>query len=333
MLNKKFLQSKLIKRKLERNPNYEEDKEFLSDGFCSKSLETILRKSEIEHLIMIFKIILLTWISLLDLMKLYLNELCLRELFSHFNLCEESIHYNKEIIKSIIKNKSAEDFEIPKPPKFKSSFELMSLSLEDLVAKISYSDLRTYSFLNGVFLSNKRPSKKINFAFGNEQHRINISIYHKNHILMTKSKRKDEYIKLGFKFIKKKLLNLNKDMLVKTETRPIGHRENKLTFYSNILEESANLIRIFDRAEPTKKDFFTMNRHHKLKKAISEIIQFSLQEDLILEKVMGPSENLMERTVCPFEFLKLFFGSQQRKSLSLQDAITCFDFMLSCFKI
>lgn len=312
---------------------FKEDCRFLKRGFYKKELETSQNQIEVGHLLKALKLILFSWVSILDLMKLYLNRVLKKKIYRSFNLDQQSLEFNSSKIDRILSKNFEETEGIYGVDKFRSNKGLMDLSLEDLVSLLDLRDVKLFSFLNGVFLSNQSPSKRINLELNGQRFRFKFEISHKNLILMTKSKRKDEYIKLGFKFIKKKMISNYKDRELSVNSHLLPYKEIKASFFKNVLRNKKSLIRIFDKAEPTKKDFKLMNSTHFVKEKIEEMILESLQRDLILEKVVGPSDKMMRDDVSAFEFLKIFFGSQQRKSLSLQDTITCFDFMLVCFKM
>lgn len=288
---------------------------------------------EVGHLLKALKLILFSWVSILDLMKLYLNRVLKKKIYSSFNLDQQSVAFNSKKIDRILSNNFEETDCIFGVDKFRSNKGLMNLSLESLVSLLDLRDVKLFSFLNGVFLSNQCPSKKINLELNGQRFRFKFEVSHKNLILMTKNKRKDEYIKLGFKFIKKKMISNYKDREISVDSHLPTYKEIKSSFFENVLQSNKTLIRIFEKAEPTKKDFKLINSTRFLKEKIENLILGTLQRDLILEKVVGPSDKMMRDDVSAFEFLKIFFGSQQRKSLSLQDAVTCFDFMLVCFKM
>lgn len=260
-------------------------------------------------------------------MRLFLNSILDLQLFPEFNSNATCISFNQQKIDFLVRESNEEVEKYFQRDKFKSDLELLKLPLEDLIRKVSFADLQNYSFLNGVFLSSKKPRKKLKLRIQGKDFIFRLDLLHKNFILLTKNKRLDEYVKLGFKYIKRQLLKS-----LKKQKPSLSHKAVKTLFLKEFLSNDPKLASLFQKAEPTKGDFGLIKKNPELFGKITSLVKDRFLFDMIKEKVVGPSAKIFETGLSCKVFLKHLFGLQQRKSLSLQDAITCFDFMSVMFR-
>ena len=235
--------------------------------------------------------------------------------------------FNRERIFSLIYEEEENDEKYFQSEKFRCPENAFEYNLSKMISLINLEDVSLYGFFNNIYLNQKRDSKKVKIKIKNKEFEFKMKASHKNLVLMTKNKRRDEYIKLGFKFLKKILFKE-----IKNDNPSEKIIKIKEKFFKEKLKEDFKLKKLFEKSEPTSKDFQIIKKNKNLLNEIKEILNKSFLNEIIKDKIKAPDLKIKKKITNPENVLKMIYNCQQRKSLSLQDVISCFMILRGAFK-
>lgn len=280
-----------------------------------------------SEIILNFKTIFVMWNLVLDLMKIYINAVLDIEIYQDFIFKDKEFEFNRQKIISLLLEEDEKEDKHFQIEKFLCPKYIWEKTLEDLFNNLQIENICLYSFFNSINLNLKKFSKKVKIKINSKDFEFKMNYSHKLFVLMTKSKRRDEYIKLGFKFLKKLLLDQ-----IKSENPQVKLKYLKEIFFANKLNHNKLLQKLFKKAEPTAREFLLIKNNVELYTNITDILKEKFLIEIIQSKIKSPEFKIISDEIQPNDLLKIIYNPQQRKSLSLQDIISCFEVLKSAFK-
>jgi hypothetical protein len=297
-----------------------------TEKFTSNDRELINIKA-----LFILKKILIQLITVLDIMKLYINMNlnCKFYKSNQFGSSKEVLSYNKSMISDIssFKNNNANSI-FPINKKFKVCKILVSKTLNELIELINVKDVSTYVLMTNVYMSGKENFRKIHLYEG---HSFTINIKINEEVLFYKSKRKDELVKFSFKFIRKQLIN-NHRKKISGKSSKLKAQFVRKDFNEKVLKNDSEVIEYFYSMEVNKKNLKSLRRAPEVIKMVNKYKENYFLEDQIIFNIFQKKENIFREDVSLLDFIKKIFIVQNKNNVTLQSVLNSLYVFDSFFK-
>lgn len=255
-------------------------------------------------------------LTVIDIMKLYINECLHEQIYCHFQMGDEVLDVNSKIVQAVYKNRFSPD-DHSESPKFVIEKSLKNYHLTDLIEMFSMTDILNYILLTNVYMCGKENTRKVHLYSGKS---FPITIKTNEELLFYKSKRKDELVKFSFKFIRKQILNIYKDKISNSKKK-IKAQIIKKEFNRNILDNNKKVINYFYSMEVNKKNLKFLEETPKIIKMINDYRESSFVKDQININIFQKSEKIFKEDITLLEFMKKIFILQNKNNVTLQSII------------
>ena len=202
---------------------------------------------------------------------------------------------------------------------------LIKESLEQLVNRIQLKDIQIYLLLTHTFIHKKKRKAKVRFYIDNRIVSFWITCKEQINLLCSKIKRKDELIKMGFKFTRRELLkkfNSNKNV-------PLSQKETvKRNFYQKYLGDDKEAIVYFESFDVSRKGLKLLEKYSSLKDDIQQFLFTKYICSFTIEYILNKSESILSETTKLEKFIVKLLSRQHRHSLIVQDVINSLEQMV-----
>ena len=264
---------------------------------------------------LVLKKVFIQMISVLQLMKIYVNMSLNKQHFDCISFDQQTLKYNTALIRQILNTNSTNENQ--PNSKFRINESLLGLSLTDLIAKIRVKDISTYVMLTSIYMSGKESSREIYLS--TDLH-FPTNIKANETILFYKSKRKDELVKFAFKFTRKQLLSIYKSQLINKYPK-IKASEVRERFNSEILNNHKLAIDYFYSMEVNKKNLRYLHENPKAVQLFRDYQRNHFLEDQINSNIFRKKENIFRGDVTLPQFLRKIFIVQSKNNVTLQNIL------------
>jgi sulfur carrier protein ThiS len=275
--------------------------------------------SKKQQLCSFFKNLLMIIVSLLDLMKMFLN------FKTGESIYPESSRWDgyKKIVRNIIPGENKKQLKID--PSLKNQ------TISQLLSQIDLRDLQIYISINkSVVKKNKYQDISFRRRDNNELENIIISYDEHHQLFCPKFKRKDELTKFLFKYIKKQIFSDYKKQTLEKEGK-IPYKMIVSNYDSEFLPDKTTR-KIFYSENINKKNLLLLKK--KNKKATESIIKYvkeSLINDLITKIYKEDEAPIFGNRVTFCEFAKMFLHSSKKHVLLFKDCVIALDTLNEVF--
>ena len=276
---------------------------------------------------LILKKVLVQLISVLDIMKIYINLNMNQEIYQNLNMEKSTESLNQKIIKKILASKMLNN-QMRNNEKFFINRDLLKLSLNELTSKIEIQDIFTYTLLTNVYMSGKENVRQVKLFTGEE---FKIYIKTNEEILFYKSKRKDELVKFSFKFIRKQLINQHRQKLSISNPKLKAQTVRK-HFNTHVLKDDPKVIEYFYSMEVNKKNLRHLTKAPQIIEMANEYKKLFFLQDQINYNIFQKNENIFREDVTLIDFMKKIFIVQNKNNVTLQNVLNSLYVFDSFFK-
>lgn len=268
----------------------------------------------------ILKKLLIQMVTVLDIMKLYINFNLQRSFFGpqKFASSAEILNTNSTIIQEIFALKNSHATQIFPPDKrFRICKHLLRKSLCELAALVNVADVSTYVLLTNVYMSGKENLRRVRLFTG-ESFSVNVKV--NEEVLFYKSKRKDELVKFSFKFIRKQLINRHRRKISKNASKVKAQFVRK-HFNQEILGNDPQVVEYFYSMEVNKKNLKSLAKAPQVIEMVNKYKEKHFLQDQINFNIFQKNENIFREDVSLLEFIKKIFIVQNKNNVTLQSVL------------
>jgi len=210
--------------------------------------------------------------------------------------------------------------------------ELGTLSIEELISKFNVEDFCTYLILGHTYIYKKNKKVKIKIIHKKKLFEFDLTCREQRDILCCKTKRKDELIKLSFKFIRRQVFK-NFKQNHKRRFEDTHKSKLKKMFYDKYLNSDNQAIKYFESFDLSRKGLETLKEFGELKKMMvnfqEEKYISALTQDYIFEK----SDDVLKEDFSFQQFIKEVLSRQHKHSVVLQGIINSLEQFIEFFQV
>lgn len=228
---------------------------------------------------------------------------------------QENSDLMKKYLSSIAQSSMGKDI-----PKFKIEPELLNLSLRELVLKVTIIDLEDFLFLSRLYLPNKGLEKPLIFVRNDQTIPLTLTVKEQSSLFCTKTKRKDELVKFGFKFVRKRILNDFSRAKSRKLTKPNKDGLKDL-FKKEMLCNNTKISNAFYGVDLAKKQLPLLRQSKRLIEKIKFFLGNSYIKDQISYNIFQKNEAALDPGYSLQQYLKVYFANQHKNRLVLQDVL------------
>jgi sulfur carrier protein ThiS len=272
-----------------------------------------------QQLCSFFKKLLMIIVSLLDLMKMFLNFKTGESIYPENHRWEGY----KKIVRNIIPGVNKKQLKI--------DAGLKNQTVSQLLSQIDLRDLQIYISINkSVVKKNKYQDISFRRRDNNQLENIIISYDEHHQLFCPKFKRKDELTKFLFKYIKKQIfLNYKKTTLEKEGKVP--YKMIVSNYDSEYLPDKTTR-KIFYSENINKKNLILLKKKNsKVTESIIHYVQKSLINNLITKIYQEDEPAIFGNRVTFPEFTKMFLHSSKKHVLLFKDCVIALETLNEVF--
>lgn len=307
-----FKQKQRIVRKLICSFESSTSNQLDLNQFLEMKLDLVSESNpEMNFILKFLKKCLILLITLISFMNLFikskkLNDVSINPLLKELNRRILVNSPNKIITKNL---------------KLKIDQNICNKTVNQLLDMIHIQDIETYIYLTHVFIQKREKSKLISLLYKNEEFSFDLNYQEQVQILCGKVKRKDELIKLGFKFCRRQLMKEEFGGNLKNNKQRESLKQN---FYSKFFENDQTTIKFFESFELTKKQVKVLKNHSVFLNKLSDFLENKFIIFLIDEYILNKYNSIMVSNIGYCEFIAELFSRQHPHSILLQDIINSY---------
>ena len=205
-------------------------------------------------------------------------------------------------------------------PIFKIEPSLLSLSLREMVLSFNIFDLEDFLFLSRLYLPNKGLDSPLIFVRNDQTIPLSLTAREQSALFCTKTKRKDELVKFGFKFVRKRILSDFSRAKSRKLTRP-NKDSLKDLFRKEMLCSNSKISKVFYGVDLAKKQLPILRQSTQLIEKILHFLAHSYIKDQISYNIFQKNEAALDPGYSLQEYLRVFFANQHKNRLVLQDVL------------
>lgn len=260
------------------------------------------------------------------LKKILIYLICLINISENFIKCKINSSHIDESISDLIHQchvKKSKDIILKIDDKFPIPERLISMNIEQLVDEVKIEAVQNYLLMIHVYIPHKKWIVDIPINIEGQITQINLSNIEQEIILCGKLKRRDEYIKLGFKFVRRHLLkNFAKKKKIKFNLQ--NSERIKELFNNQFFGNDKQAISFFESFDLTKKNIYLIKRHPELLNNFESFINESFLYSFVIDYIFKKDNLVMHKTTTLFNFLKEILSRQHKHSIMFFDILNCF---------
>jgi hypothetical protein len=209
---------------------------------------------------------------------------------------------------------------------------LLTLSLEELLNKIDITDLSTYIILNHVYVYKNNQTVEVKLNHKGKDISFSITKKEQRDILCCKTKRKDELVKMSFKFIKRKILK-EFELKEKLKNKKIGKTSCKNKFFKTFLNGDATGIKFFEFFDLSKKRLKVLKTFSKLMNELKQYKDDKFIKEMIKEYILENSNDLLNEQMGLDGFMTIILSRQHKHSMVVQHILNSLKEFSDFFKL
>jgi hypothetical protein len=209
---------------------------------------------------------------------------------------------------------------------------LLSNSLEELLNMVNIEDFRTYIMLNHVYIYKNNQKVEVHVEHRGKQVKVTMTKKEQRDVLCCRTKRKDELVKMSFKFIKRKILK-EFEKIQKKKNRNIKKNNWKKKFYKEYFEGNEVGIKYFEFFDLSKKRLETLKRFSKLTQKLKEFHEKQFIKEMVKEYIVDQSKYISDPHLGLDKFVGSLMSRQQKHSMVLQNVLNALKEFGSFFNI
>lgn len=270
-----------------------------------------------EAKVYFFRKILINLLSLLSIMKSLLN--CKSQYPLFLDMTSEVAKDNSFLMKKYLTS-SCQSNSFKQIPIFKIEPSLLSLSLREMVLSFNIFDLEDFLFLSRLYLPNKGLDSPLIFVRNDQTIPLSLTAREQSALFCTKTKRKDELVKFGFKFVRKRILSDFSRAKSRKLTRP-NKDSLKDLFRKEMLCSNSKISKVFYGVDLAKKQLPILRQSTQLIEKILHFLAHSYIKDQISYNIFQKNEAALDPGYSLQEYLRVFFANQHKNRLVLQDVL------------
>lgn len=195
--------------------------------------------------------------------------------------------------------------------------ELLELPIDSLLKKVDISDINTFIFITHRFINKKDRDQHVKMFHRGELVEFLINTREQQELLCCKTKRKDEYIKFSFKFIRRELLKkFRLNLGVEADKMQVKHMFNR-----KYLKNDKKAILYFESFDVSKKGLKVLNPFAKLKTMMQGVQKNGYIEALIKEYIWEKKSFVLEDSFCFVRFMDEILSRQHKHSMVVQGVL------------
>ena len=275
--------------------------------------------SKKQQLCRFFKNLLMITVSLLDLMKMFLN------FKTGESIYPESSRWDsyKKIVRNIIPGEHKK--------RLKIDYNLKNQTISQLLSQIDLRDLQIYISINkSVVKKNKYQDISFRRRDNNELENIIISYDEHHQLFCPKFKRKDELTKFLFKYIKKQIFSEYKKQTLEKEGK-VAYKMIVSNYDTEFLPDKTTR-KIFYSENINKKNLLLLKKKNKkVTQSIIKYVKTSLINHLITKIYQEDEPAIFGNRVTFSEFAKMFLHSSKKHVLLFKDCVIALDTLNEVF--
>lgn len=265
---------------------------------------------------LVLKKVLIHMLTVIDIMKLYINQCLQEKLYFDFHMKKETLHNNFKKVEKIYKNRFNQE-NLEDSIKFTIEKSLKNYLLTDLVEMFSMTNILDYILLTNIYMCGKESTRKVSLYSGKS---MSINIKTNEELLFYKSKRKDELVKFSFKFIRKQIINSYK-VDISNPKQKIKAQIVKQEFNRNVLLNNRKVINYFYSMEVNKKNLKFLEETPQIIEMINEYRKCLYVKDQINLNIFQKSEKIFKEDITLLDFMKKIFILQNKNNVTLQSIL------------
>lgn len=268
----------------------------------------------------LFKRLLVIAVSLLDLMKMFLNFKTGEQIYA------ESPRWTG--YKKAVRNLAPGN----RPKQLKIDPELMTRTMSQLLSQIDLRDLQIYISINkSVVKKNKYQDISFRRRDNNRLENIIISYDEHHQLFCPKFKRKDELTKFLFKYIKKQIFAEYKTKTLEREGK-VAYKEIVSNYNADFLPDKATR-KIFYSENINKKNLLMLKaKNPTVTESICKFVRGSLIHDLISKIYREDEPPIFGNLVSLPQFAKMFLHSSKKHVLLFKDCVIALETLDEVFQ-
>lgn len=262
-----------------------------------------------------FKKLLIYMITLLKLMNEYISlKISKKKITFKLSPVAYMIELSKQFNADAMRNK------------IKVDAGLESQSLSSLLDQINVEDLRSYLVLNHVYIYKNNQNVEVTLNHKGRDLSFVMTKKEQRDVLCCRTKRKDELVKMSFKFIKRKILREFQTQVksLSKKNAKEGNRSRvswKKQFYSKFFNNDQTGIKFFEFFDLSKKRLETLKRFEALVGKLKDFQDQLFIREMIREYIVEQSKNITDSGLTLDKFVSGLLSRQQKHSMVVQHVL------------
>ena len=221
----------------------------------------------------------------------------------------------------------------PSQPKSKENIDpsLIEMSISDLIGQLKIQDVQTFITIGRIMISRKMKKRKVSLIHQGKAIEFYLTKQEQMNVLFCKAKRKDELLKLGFKFIRRQILDEFQEKH-KMKVQDPNKMTLKKAFYKNYFGEDQRAAEYFESFDISKKGYDILSNHTKLISKMKNFCSSKFIEDMIKHYILEKSSDVVKKEMNIKEFFVELLSRQHKHSVTIQAIINSQEQIFDFFK-
>ena len=195
--------------------------------------------------------------------------------------------------------------------------ELLRLSIYELIERFDIRDLATYLVLNHVYIYKNNQAIEVNLEHKGKRVRFMMTKKEQRDVLCCKTKRRDELVKMSFKFMRRRILkefeNTQKGLSKKARKTAWKKR-----FFAEFLEGDATGIKYFEFFDLSKKRLQVLKKFPKLVAKLKRFQEDRFIAEMVAEYIVPNPHGIADEGLGLDRFLSVLTSRQHKHSMVIQ---------------